>query len=397
MTKYDDEATAVKQALDAVYENKRTNKKDDISGDYSSDTESYPTVKGAKTHFGTKVTSFSSTTSDANYPSEKLVKTALDTKANGTGWTASKNIVTDSSGALTTEDKPTIPVGEDTDANIEMDGTADAGSSSKFARADHVHPSDTSKASSTHTHGNLSNDGKLGSASGKIVTTGTDGVIHASDSITKSLISDFPSSMTPTAHNQATSTITNSDAFDNILPGESTTLTLTDQAKINTAIDTKIGSLSSLSAVIIVGDISNRPTASVSTMGKLYICTENSKVNVYYSTESSGNYSWVKLDADILDEYSVAWSEVTGKPSSFTPSSHTHGNITNAGAIGSTASLPIITTTDGVLTTGSFGSTSGTFAEGNHTHSGYTSVTDVDNEIEAYLDAIISAYTPSNP
>jgi hypothetical protein len=48
-----------------------------------------------------------------------------------------------------------------------------------------------------------------------------------------------------------------------------------------------------------------------------------------------------------------------------TPTAHTHGNITNAGAIGSTASLPIITTTSGVLTTGSFGTTVGTFAQGN--------------------------------
>jgi hypothetical protein len=48
-----------------------------------------------------------------------------------------------------------------------------------------------------------------------------------------------------------------------------------------------------------------------------------------------------------------------------TPLSHTHGNITNAGAIGTTASLPIITTTSGVLTTGSFGTTAGTFAQGN--------------------------------
>jgi len=45
--------------------------------------------------------------------------------------------------------------------------------------------------------------------------------------------------------------------------------------------------------------------------------------------------------------------------------SHTHGNITNAGAIGSTSTLPIITTTSGVLTTGSFGTGSGTFCQGN--------------------------------
>jgi hypothetical protein len=45
--------------------------------------------------------------------------------------------------------------------------------------------------------------------------------------------------------------------------------------------------------------------------------------------------------------------------------SHTHGNITNAGAIGSTANLPLITTTSGVITVGSFGTTSNTFCQGN--------------------------------
>lgn len=35
---------------------------------------------------------------------------------------------------------------EDLASNIQMDGTADAGASFKVARADHVHPSDTSKA-----------------------------------------------------------------------------------------------------------------------------------------------------------------------------------------------------------------------------------------------------------
>ena len=62
---------------------------------------------------------------------------------------------------------------------------------------------------------------------------------------------------------------------------------------------------------------------------------------------------------------SVPWSGVTGKPSSYTPSSHTHGNITNAGAIGTTANKPLITTTNGVITTGSFGTTANTFCQGN--------------------------------
>jgi hypothetical protein len=50
---------------------------------------------------------------------------------------------------------------------------------------------------------------------------------------------------------------------------------------------------------------------------------------------------------------------------------HTHGNITNAGAIGTTATLPIITGASGVLQAGSFGTTAGTFAAGNHTHTNY--------------------------
>lgn len=45
--------------------------------------------------------------------------------------------------------------------------------------------------------------------------------------------------------------------------------------------------------------------------------------------------------------------------------SHTHGNLTNAGAIGSTANLPLITTTSGVVTTGSFGNGANTFCQGN--------------------------------
>jgi hypothetical protein len=59
----------------------------------------------------------------------------------------------------------------------------------------------------------------------------------------------------------------------------------------------------------------------------------------------------------------------TGTTSSTTAlGNHTHGNITNAGAIGTTATLPIITGTSGVLQAGSFGTTAGTFAQGNHTH-----------------------------
>jgi hypothetical protein len=48
-----------------------------------------------------------------------------------------------------------------------------------------------------------------------------------------------------------------------------------------------------------------------------------------------------------------------------TPTSHTHGNITNAGTIGATSGVPIITGNSGVLQAGSFGTAAGTYCQGN--------------------------------
>ena len=86
---------------------------------------------------------------------------------------------------------------------------------------------------------------------------------------------------------------------------------------------------------------------------------------------TASGYSTVKIPAlpttMTPSSHTHTKSQITDFPTSMTPTSHTHGNITNAGAIGSTANKPVITTTNGVLTTGSFGTSSGTFCEGNDT------------------------------
>lgn len=46
-------------------------------------------------------------------------------------------------------------------------------------------------------------------------------------------------------------------------------------------------------------------------------------------------------------------------------SSHAHGNISNAGAIGSTSGLPVVTGASGVLQVGAWGTLSGQFCQGN--------------------------------
>jgi hypothetical protein len=48
-----------------------------------------------------------------------------------------------------------------------------------------------------------------------------------------------------------------------------------------------------------------------------------------------------------------------------TPTSHVHGGISNAGAIGTASGLPIKTGTNGVLEVGAFGTSAGQFAQGN--------------------------------
>ena len=67
-----------------------------------------------------------------------------------------------------------------------MDGKASVGNSLKYAREDHVHPSDESKASASHTHGSITNDGKIGSTADLAVVTGTSGAVTTADLTTTS-------------------------------------------------------------------------------------------------------------------------------------------------------------------------------------------------------------------
>ena len=89
--------------------------------------------------------------------------------------------------------------------------------------------------------------------------------------------------------------------------------------------------------------------------GVMYVVTDETKL------DSADGYTEFTAGSAT----SVPWSGVTGKPSTFTPSSHTHGNITNDGKVGTTANLPLITGTSGTITTGSFGTSANTFCEGN--------------------------------
>jgi hypothetical protein len=50
----------------------------------------------------------------------------------------------------------------------------------------------------------------------------------------------------------------------------------------------------------------------------------------------------------------TTWAGITDKPSAFTPSSHTHGSLTNDGKIGTATGKIVVTTTGGALTAASY-------------------------------------------
>lgn len=131
-----------------------------------------------------RVTSLSSSSTDTQYPSAKCVYDGLDNKISKSSTTglvkndgtidttekastthnhglidqfgrmtgyASKNVVTDSNGFITAENKPTIPSASSTTPSADVSGGA-IGSSSNYAKADHQHPLSSAYATSGHNH-----------------------------------------------------------------------------------------------------------------------------------------------------------------------------------------------------------------------------------------------------
>lgn len=146
---------------------------------------------------------------------------------------------------------------------------------------------------------------------------------------------NIPSTFAPSAHGHYTSEVTDNSAYTNLGTAANST-----QAAINSAIDNKIGSLLSVELIEVAAQL---PTASASTMNKLYLVPEstaetNDNYEVYVTVETSGSYSWEKVDTARIDlsDYSLT--------------THTHGNLTADGKIGSAANYFVYTTTGGAVT-----------------------------------------------
>lgn len=104
------------------------------------------------------------------------------------------------------------------------------------------------------------------------------------------------------SHTHAASEVTDSSAYANLETSAGAT-----QAAINSAINTKIGSLLSVELITVVQSL---PTAAAGTMNKMYLIAESSgKTNDNYEifitvrSGTSGNYTyaWEKVDTARLD------------------------------------------------------------------------------------------------
>lgn len=200
-------------------------------------------------------------------------------------------------------------------------------------------------------------------------------------------LENIPSTFAPSAHEHATSEIKDATAYESL--GTSANAT---QAAINSAIDTKIGSLLAVELIEVVADLG---TASADTMNKLYLVAEStSKTNDAYEiyvtvrTGTSGSYSydWEKVDTARIDL------------SGYAAIDHVHGNLTNDGKLGTNADYFAYTSTGGLLaakekignitTDGAIGTDSGKIVV--TTTSGVLTTSTTVDEMDATIQSLIS-------
>lgn len=132
--------------------------------------------------------------------------------------------------------------------------------------------------------------------------------------------------------------------------------------------------------------IADTKLATISTAGKVSnsatTATSANTASAIVARDTNGNFSAGTITADLFSGNATTASSAAKLTTaraingvsfdgsaditiSATPNSHIHGQISNLGAIGILSGRPIITGPNGVLQAGSFGTTAGTFCQGN--------------------------------
>lgn len=325
------------------------------------------------------------------------------------------NVVTDANGNITTEAKPTIPskVTDLSDGSnyieksitnglIKNDGTIDTSSyATTTALGLKANTADLATVATSGDYNDLANKPNIpegvavdttitstgvNPVQGKAIYTELGKKADASSLktvATSGLYSDLtgiPSEFTPEAHNQASSTITDTNTYSNI--GNSAQ----NQASINAAVNTKLGALASVEYFEIVGSLG---TASASTMNKLYLVKSESgkddNYDTYITVKNGSTYSWEKIDSTSLDLSGYALTSSLKAVAT----SGSYADLTNKPTFTQDSSITSSTTGSYVIGTININGTSQTiYGKDTDTH---VSESDIDAEIEEYLTAITTA------
>ena len=145
-------------------------------------------------------------------------------------------------------------------------------------------------------------------------------------------------------------------------------------------------------------DLNNIPTSFTPSSHKHGNLTNDGKLGTASRalvTDSSKKIAVSTVTSTELGYLSGVTSAIQTQLNGKAASTHVHGNISNDGKVGTTANLPLITGTGGVIQAGSFGNAANTFCEGNdsrlsdartpvaHTH-GKADITDLFNSANTW-------------
>ena len=197
----------------------------------------------------------------------------------------------------------------------------------------------------SHTHGAITNLGAIGTTAGLPIITGTNGVLQSGSfgsavgSFCQGSDSRLSDSRTPTD-----ASVTNAKVSATAAIADTKLATISASGKVSNSATTATNA--NTGSAIVARDVSGNfsaGTITASLSGNAATATTLQTTRTINGVSFNGGAN-ITITAD--------------------PNSHTHGAITNLGAIGTTAGLPIITGTNGVLQSGSFGSAVGSFCQG---------------------------------